>query len=310
MIQDSDRHGGRHAGVICLFAVFLCAIQFGCTAGGGTPIMSSPPRSWRSSSIGMEFVFVPAGTFQMGSPAHEPERDRNETQHWVTLTRHFYMGACEVTQREFQEVMGFNPSTVRGSERLPVETVTWFDAISFCNQLSKKDGLSAFYEISNMKRDAEHIVNADVVQKPFSAGYRLPTEAEWEFACRAGTTTAFSFGETITADQANFDGFTPYNGAANGQYRNRPIEVDALPPNCFGLFQMSGNVFEWCWDYNARYPNEPQVNPTGPKHGTERVRRGGAYKSPAGHMRSALRHGIPPSFPFFHQGFRVARNAN
>ena len=272
--------------------------------------MSSSHKGLRSPSVGMAFVLVPAGTFKMGSLVREPERDKNELQHQVTLTRRFYMGTCEVTQGEFMQVMGFNPSTVKGSERLPVETVTWFDAVSFCNRLSKEDGFPAFYDISNIKRDAEHIVIADVVRIPSSPGYRLPTEAEWEFACRAGTTTPFSFGDTITSDQANFDGLTPYNGAANGQFRDRPIEVDVLPPNRFGLYQMAGNVFEWCWDYYAQYPTEAQTDPTGPDHGTERVRRGGAYKSPAGHMRSALRHGIPPSSPFFHQGFRVARSAS
>ena len=310
MIQDPEAAGRRSAATISLFAVILCAIQYGCTTGGGIHPMSSSLNGWRSPSIGMEFVLVPAGTFKMGSPASEPERDKNETQHQVTLTRRFYMGTCEVTQGEFAEVMGFNPSTVKGSARLPVETVTWFDTISFCNQLSKKEGLPAFYDISNIRMDAEHIVSADVVQKLLSKGYRLPTEAEWEFACRAGTITPFSFGETIRSDQANFDGLTPYNRAAKDQFRDRPIEVAALPPNRFGLYQMAGNVFEWCWDYYDQYPTEPQTNPAGPDHGTERVRRGGAYKSPAGHMRSALRHGIPPSFPFFHQGFRVARTAS
>jgi formylglycine-generating enzyme required for sulfatase activity len=258
----------------------------------------------------MEFALIPAGTFEMGSPANEPEREKNEMQHRVTLTRRFYMGVCEATQEQFAHVMGFNPSTVKGSLRLPVETVSWFDAILFCNRLSEKDRLPAAYEISNIKKNGDHVVGAEVSQILSSTGYRLPTEAEWEFACRAGTTTAFIFGNTITPEDANFDGLTPYNEGAKGEYRNRTIEVDALLPNRFGLYHMSGNVFEWCWDYYALYPPGPATDPTGPDHGTDRIRRGGSYKSPGHHMRSAMRHGVPPHVPFFHIGFRVVRGAS
>jgi sulfatase modifying factor 1 len=258
--------------------------------------------------MGMQLVAVGAGTFAMGSPVGEPERDNHETQRQVTLTRPFYLGVYEVTQNEFTLVMGFNPSTVRGSDRLPVQTVSWFDAISFCNRLSKLDGLEAAYETSNLGMDGSHITNAEVRWISSSSGYRLPTEAEWEFACRAGTTTPFSFGGTVSSEQANFDGLTPYNKGPKGQFRNHPLEVDAFPPNAFGLYQMSGNVFEWVWDYCDQFPANRQTDPIGPERGTQRVRRGGAYTSPARHMRCAVRHGVPPSAPLFHHGFRVARN--
>jgi len=289
-------------------ALRCCVIQLGCAADRASQTTKISHSIILSSSTGMQFVSFGAGTFAMGSPPGEPEQDKNETQHQVTITRPFYLGVYEVTQGEFTHVMGFNPSTVKGSDRLPVQTVTWFDAVSFCNRLGKLDGIDTAYQITNVKMDGLHITNADVRWTFSSAGYRLPTEAEWEFACRAGTTTAFSFGNTVTSEQANFDGLTPYDGGAKGRFRNYPLEVDAFRANAFGLYQMSGNVFEYVWDSYDQYPTNHQTDPTGPERGTLRVRRGGAYTSPAGHMRSAVRHGVPASAPLFHHGFRVARN--
>ena len=132
----------------------------------------------------------------MGSPQGEPERENNETQHQVTLTRAFYLGVYEVTQGEFTHVMGFNASTVKGADQLPVQAVTWFDAVSFCNRLSKLDGIDAAYELRSLRNDVRmdglQITNAEVRWISSSAGYRLSTEAEWEFACRTDTTTPFS----------------------------------------------------------------------------------------------------------------------
>jgi formylglycine-generating enzyme len=298
-----------HQLVLGCIALICCLIQPGCATDRASRITKDPPSTIQSSSTGMQLVAVHAGTFWMGSPVGEPERADNEAQHRVTLTRPFHLGMHEVTQGEFTRVMGFNPSTVKGSDRLPVQAVTWFDAISFCNRLSKLDGIDAAYEISDARVDGVHITNAVVRWILSSTGYRLPSEAEWEFACRAGTSTAFSFGETVTSEQANFDGFTPYNGGPKGLFRNHPLEVGTFPANALGLYDMSGNVFEWVWDYYDQYPSSDQVNPTGPEHGTERVRRGGAYPSPARHMRSSVSHGVPPSFILFHHGFRVARHA-
>jgi len=307
-MNNTNEHRTANQIALAYIAVICYVIQPGCATNRASQLTKDSHPVIRSSSTGMQLVAVEAGTFAMGSPPDEPERENNETQHQVTLTRPFYVGVYEVTQGEFTHVMGFNPSTVRGSDRLPVETVTWFDAVSFCNRLSKLDGLEAAYMVSNIEMEGPHITNAVVRWISSSAGYRLPTEAEWEFACRAGTRTPFSFGDTVTSDQANFDGLTPYNGGARGQFRKRTLEVDAFPANAFGLYQMSGNVFEWVWDYYAQYPTDPQRDPIGPEDGTLRVRRGGAYGSPGGHMRSAVRHGVPPRIPFFHMGFRAARS--
>src|SRR5690348_8178712 len=153
MTKNNDKTGRRAACVVGSLA--MTVFSFGCATKGDLEGTRSSPKTLRSPSTGMEFVLVPAGTFVMGSPATEPEREKNELQHQVTLTRHFYIGACEVTQGEFTQVMGFNPSTVKGSVRLPVETVSWFDGISFCNRLSAKDGLPPAYQISNVKKEGD-----------------------------------------------------------------------------------------------------------------------------------------------------------
>jgi formylglycine-generating enzyme required for sulfatase activity len=148
------------------------------------------------------FVLIPAGTFTMGSPASEVDRSSNETQHQVTLSS-FYMGRYEVTQKEWVAVMGSNPSYFKGDD-LPVEQVSWYDVIDYCNKRSIKEGLTPAYTVSGTTVTCNWKAN----------GYRLPTEAEWEYACRAGTTTPFNTGNNITTAQANYNGNYPYNGNA------------------------------------------------------------------------------------------------
>lgn len=270
----------------------------------------APGKRIASPATGMELLLVRGGTFAMGSPVDEPERERNEAQHTVVLTQSYYLGTCEVTQKAFETIMGYNPSTKRGDAQLPVETITWFDAILFCNRVSELERLEQAYKIVVTSTEGRHVTFADVERKMSSTGYRLPTEAEWEFACRAGTTSPFSFGNTVTTSNANFDGQTPYRGSEKGPFTRQTLPVHALPPNAWGFYQMSGNVFEWVADYYGEYSLEKQTDPTGPKKGKNRVRRGGSYYSPGGHMRSAVRHSIPPEAILFHMGFRVARSCS
>jgi formylglycine-generating enzyme required for sulfatase activity len=175
---------------------------------------------------------------------------------------------------------GRNPSAFNDDPRNPVEQVSWEDAQGFIDELSARvQGLQA----------------------------RLPTEAEWEYACRAGRDTPFSFGENITPEQVNYNGQYPYAGGKKGLHRERTVPVGSLPPNAWGLYEMHGNVWEWCADWYGGYASEPQVDSSGPAEGADRVLRGGSWILYGRLCRSALRSGIEPSFRNGYFGFRLAR---
>ena len=234
-----------------------------------------------------KMVRIPGGTFLMGSPQDEWGRLNNEgPQRQVTVSS-FYIGRFPVTQAEFQEVMGRNPSTFRGPN-LPVEQVSWFDAIEFSNRRSIQAGLTPAYTISGNTVTWNREAN----------GYRLPTEAEWEFACRAGTQTPFNNG--TSANEAGWHA---------GNSRGRTQAVGQKRPNAWGLYDMHGNVLEWCWDWYGAYPSEAQINPQGPAWGVGRVYRGGSWRFEANQIRSAFRFRNNPNLRLNFIGFRLARNA-
>ena len=232
-----------------------------------------------TNSIGMKLSLIPAGEFQMGSPESEQGHYNDEQQHRVRITQPFYLGVYEVTQEQYERIMGSNPSNNKGTN-LPVEQVSWDDAQEFCRKLSQKEGKT----------------------------YRLPTEAEWEYACRAGTTTPFNFGSTLNGTEANCNGNYPYGTTTKGAYLKRTTTVGSYRPNAFGLYDMHGNVFEWCSDWydSAYYKNSPADNPTGPDAGSDRVIRGGSWSFGAVCCRSADRDIEPPSRDYG-VGFRVLR---
>jgi formylglycine-generating enzyme required for sulfatase activity len=276
----------------------------------------------------MEMVPVSGGTFTMGSPASEPDRSSDETQHSVTLSS-FSIGKYEVMQGQYQAVMGANPShfkTATNGEnpaRRPVECVSWYDAVEFCNRLSAREGLSPAYSISGstnpaawgeMPTSTTHANYAtwNAAQiVPGSTGYRLPTEAQWEYACRAGTATPFNFHNgtswgtsQITTDQANF------NGSPAGVYRQRTIPVGSFAPNAWGLYDMHGNVWEWCWDWYGSLSNAAQTDPAGAVSGVIRVVRGGSWDNPGQNLRSAYRNSYSyPDYRYRVVGFRLVRPA-
>lgn len=257
--------------------------------------METPSRSENNKEDGkanqmeLDLVLIPAGKFLMGSPASEKDRWGNETQHEVTLTKPFYMGKYEVTQEQWEAVMGSNPSNTKGA-KLPVTGVSWENCQEFIRKL-------------NAKTDG---------------GYRLPTEAEWEYACRAGTNTAYSFGDSFTENDANINS-------------SGPKVVGSYKPNAFGLYDMHGNVWEWCedwyggypasrkdlsflqtiteWckDWYGGYPAGPATNPKGPVTGQYRVMRGGSFLFNESEARSSFRCNDTPTYRYNSVGFRLAR---
>ena len=251
--------------------------------------------SWALASDTL--VRIEGGTFIMGSPPGEPRRLSNELQREVAVSS-FYMGIHEVTQAEYEEVMGTNPSLFKGPD-LPVEQVSWFDAVIFANRLSEQQGFQAAYTIHGHNVTWDRSAN----------GFRLPTEAEWEFAARAGTTTVFHTGNNITTREANYDGSRPYNNNADGIFRQRTMPAGSFEPNAFGLYDMHGNVGEWCWDWNVAYSREARTDPAGPPSGFHRVFRGGGWNHAGDFLHSARRGGNVPTTRGSYIGFRLARNA-
>jgi WD40 repeat protein/formylglycine-generating enzyme required for sulfatase activity len=250
-----------------------------------------------------EMVRINGGTFTMGSPANEPDRKDNEVQHQVTVNS-FYMGKYEVTQNEYQEVMGTNPSWNKGRDNLPVEQVSWYDAIEYCNARSQKEGLTPAYTIDKNQKDPNNTNNRDNVKWTITwnrnaNGYRLPTEAEWEYACRAGTTTTYNTGASISNNTGWYK--------ANSVETKRP--VGQKPANAYGLYDMHGNVGEWCWDWKGSYPSGAQTDLVGALSGSRRVVRGGSWAEPADRVRSAYRGDGDPSHRLWFVGFRLVRNA-
>lgn len=246
--------------------------------------------------VKLEMVLVPAGKFKMGFIKKEladlkvdlqedikkvikKELGKEQIdlvdiimsfqgkQHEVTLTKPFYMGKHEVTQDQWESVMGKNPSDTKGA-KLPVTNVSWEDCQEFIKKL-------------NAKTDG---------------GYRLPTESEWEYACRAGTTTAYSFGDKITPKDANYE----------DSKIDKPVAVGSYKPNAFGLYDMHGNVWEWCEDWHGEYPFAV-TDPKGPAKGEARVLRGGSFVGVGSTARSSVRNGGTPAVRGYDGGFRLAR---
>ena len=259
---------------------------------------AAPPAQHPSVPAG--FVRINGGVFTMGSPSSEQGRTSEESPQFQVTVSAFYMARHPVTQTEYERVRGENPSGFRGAQ-LPVEQVDWFDAIEYCNKRSLMEGLRPAYTVDDDTGSVSWNREAN--------GYRLPTEVEWEYACRAGTTTPFSTGNEITSAQANFDGTNPYNSNMKGENRQRTTTVGSFQPNPWGLYDMHGNVFEWCWDWYGRYASGGmQYDPAGPARGTSRVYRGGSWKSNMLQLRSAYRYNAPPSGSGDSTiGFRVAR---
>lgn len=256
------------------------------------------PRFYRVSiNIPTNMIWVKSGSFLMGSPTNEALRNANELQHPVTLTNGFFIGKYAVRQVDYLSLMNTNPSYFAPNNgysadpNRPVEQVSWFDASNYCARLTAQETTLG------------HIFTNWV--------YRLPTESEWEFACRAGTTNAFYFGTNLLSGMVNFDGEYEYLSGIGRVYDSSGVLLDltsavgSYQPNALGLYDMAGNIWEWCQDWFGNYPTNNVTNPSGPVNGAKRIFRGGGLNSPGDQCRSACRNSANPGTAVNTIGFRV-----
>jgi formylglycine-generating enzyme required for sulfatase activity len=279
-IASSSDPGHSSAG-LCLYRVFTQTLP--------TNVVATANMIW-----------ISPGTFSMGSPTNEALRNPDETQHTVTLSHGFYMGKYLVTQGDYLALTGNNPSffsTAFGfPQKLnrPVDGVDWSNVTNYCALLTQQEQLSG--------------------RLPTNWVYRLPTEAEWEYACRSGTTTAFYFGNQLRSGMANFDGRSEYDSVLGtitnsaGVFLSQTTVVGNYEPNAWGLTDMCGNIFEWCQDWYGAYPTGPITDPQGAATGTDHVLRGGGWEVPGYYARSAIR--VPFAATTYDVGFRVVLAPN
>ncbi len=239
-----------------------------------------------TNTLGMTFVLIPSGTFIMGSPPEEPFRGSSETRHQVTISKPFYMQTTEVTVKQWRSVMGHRKLVFqKDSDNMPVTRVSWFDCMKFIERLNRMG----------------------------QGKYRLPTEAEWEYAARAGTSSAYSWGDTIDCDKAMYGNNRLKNNEcqryikSKGLQFDRPAPVKSYSPNPWGLYDMHGNVWEWCSDRYGEYKKTPAIDPKGPESGSMRIRRGGSWFKYGYFCRSANRSFGHPATRYQTTGFRIVR---
>lgn len=269
-----------------LVGLMILYFGIGCPAVGVGGDNTLTQEKFRNS-LGMDFLGIPPGSFMMGSPQREPFRNEDETPHLVSLTRGFLIQETEVTQAQWKAVMGSNPSFfTECGDQCPVERVSWNDVARFLEALNKRG----------------------------EGRYRLPTEAEWEYACRAGSKSAFSWGDEPDCTKGMFNN-NPRRGVAKclanvlarGLKPGSPAPVRSYPPNQWGLYDMHGNVWEWCQDWYGPYPKKEVVDPKGPEQGSFKVRRGGSWFKYATFGRSANRNYAHPASRYNTTGFRLVR---
>lgn len=266
---------GMAGGVLCLFLFFLLG-------PAGRPVLHAQERLF-TNALGMHFALIPAGGVEMGSPLGESSRDKGEVLHRAVVTRPFYMQTTEVTVGQWKDIMGKRLlGSQSGPSDWPMTRISWFDCAEFIKRLNEKgEGI-----------------------------YRLPTEAEWEYACRAGSSSPFHWGKEIDCSKAMF-GNSRRGGECTATSESKGIPVDgparvkSYSPNAWGLFDMHGNVWEWCLDWYGDYPPGPVSDPTGLDSGNLKVRRGGSWLSQGHRLRCANRAYAHPASRFRNTGLRL-----
>ena len=288
-LELSDLEPGKAAWELSLEGYYSAQHQTELTPGENesislalSPLIEGTEAGEERTFGGIEMVWCPPGTFLMGSPESEEERDDDETQHEVTLTSGFWLAKHECTQGQWEKVMKNYRISFSGSANLPVTRVSWEDVQEWLAKMNEEHSPDGSWE------------------------WALPTEAQWEYACRAGTESPFHFGETLNSLQANFDGNYPYGGAATGPNPGEPVEVGSYQPNAWNSHDMHGNVWEWCRDWHGNYSNGVATDPMGPITGLNRVLRGGSWSSLARSCRAASRDRHSPGYRLSNVGFRPA----
>ena len=289
----SNNRANRRRWVGSLVAVVVCLAMADRPGRSDDAKGERKPGTVITNSIGMELAYIPAGEFLMGSPDSDTRATEDEKpQHRVRITEPFRLGVHEVTQGQWETVMGTTPwkgkKYVKEGNRYPAAHVSWDDATKFCRKLTMKERGAGWLQAGE--------------------SYRLPTEAEWEYACRAGTTTRYHFGD----GEGSLGEYAWYKDNTRSVGEEYAHEVGRKRANAWGLHDMHGNVMEWCSDWLGMeyYGKSPLADPQGPPQGLVRVPRGGVWRNPAKSCRSATRSGNHPSYRFFYLGFRLARSSD
>jgi formylglycine-generating enzyme required for sulfatase activity len=262
------------------------------------------------SALGMKYVHIQPGTFMMGSPAYEPNRKEGEVLHRVTLTRGYYLQTTPVTVgqwRAFENAVGYKTEAQTDGGAYVWTGTEWIKKKGFYWNNPGYEQTDTFPVTCISWNDVQEFIRW--LNGGRTGKYRLPSEVEWEYACRAGTKTPFYFGKCLSTDEANYNGYLPYPGCARGKFRNTPVPVMSFKANYWGLYEMHGNVYEWCEDvyHEQAYSKLNRNNPVFKGPGSRRVIRGGRYGSRASSCRSASRVGMGANARYNGLGFRLAR---